>query len=268
MLMITRVTTLVEELRSAVEHKIALTLPIDEAEGAPDARACLQMLTELTRERETAISSWSRQGREIAAIVEMKRQRAIELKLESERNIALLRASKDGEVKLMVDKFEAERNAIVKDIEAMKQTNERQLQALRKTKLMSDKPSMITAEKRNPTGVAPTLTPGKRELATATEKVLSDKQSDLGREKDLLVESIRCLTGERQRLVTATRDLRAQIQEEEQRFAATIGQLENQIQTEKNKAAAVEKENKKLRDSCATLAATLRSGFVTSNSSS
>ena len=149
----------------------------------------------------------------------------------------------------------------------MKATNERQLQALRKTKLMSDKPAVIAAEKRNPIGVNPALTPGKRELATATEKVLSDKASDLGREKDSLVEAIRCLTAERQRLISATRDLRAQIQEEEQKFSANISNLENQIQTEKNKAAALERENKKLRDSCAALATTLRSGFVTSSSS-
>jgi hypothetical protein len=256
MLMINRVSALVDDLRSAVELKIALTLPLEEANDAPDAKACLQLLAELTREREAAIAHWTRHGRELEAIVEMKRERALELKLESERNIELMRAAKDDEIRLLVEKFEAERTALLKDIESMKLTNEKQLLALRKTKLVSDKPSIIQSEKSD------LSVPSRRDLATPTEKILFEKSKDLEKEKDSLNEQIRLATIERQKLLTATKDLRRLIETEEQKYSQSIHNLENQLLNERHEAARLEKENKKLKEICDTLAVTLRSGFM------
>lgn len=254
MLMVTRVTSLVDELRAAVEHKIALTLPIDEDECSPSAQLCLNVLAELARERETTISHWTRHGRELQSVIEMKKERALELKLESERDIGLMRAAKDEEIRLAIVRFEEERAAIIRDIEELKEANEKQLQALRRTKMLSDKPSVIRSERGSTTP--------RRELATPAEKVLQERSADLEKEKQTLTDQIREATIERQRLLTATKELRRQIEAEETKHTSNIRNLENQIMNERNQIAGLEKENKKLKEMCDHLAATLRSGYM------
>lgn len=254
MLMITRVTALVDDLRSAVEHKIALTLPIDEDERMPTAQLCLSVLGELAREREMAVAHWQRYSKELATIVDLKRERALELKLESEKDIALMRAAKDEEIRQAVHRFEIERDALIREIDDMRQLNEKQLQALRTKKVVSDKPGMFRQE-------STAVTTPRREMATPTEKVLQDRSADLDREKKTLVDQIREATTERQRLLTATKELRKQLELEEAKHASVVRNLENQLLNEKNQIANIEKENKKLKDSCDHLAATLRSGY-------
>lgn len=252
MLMITRVTALVDDLRLAIERKLALTTPID-ADG-PSAQLSLNALNELTRERETAVRHWSRYSKELAVLVEMKKERALELKLDSEKDIAVMRAAKDEEIRQAVQRFEAEREALVAEIEDMRSLNEKQLLALRTKKIVSDKPVSMKA---------PTIGGGgtpRRESATPTERVLQDRSVDLEREKLKLVEQIREATVERQRLVLATKELRLQIEKEEQKHTSSVRNLENQILNEKHQITAIEKENKRLKDACDQLAASLRSG--------
>lgn len=255
MLMLTRVTALIDDLRTSVEHKIALTLPIDDDDKAPSASYCLSVLSELTRERETAISHWSRYGRELSALVEMKKDRALELKLESEKDIGLMRAAKDEQIRSAIQKFEQERSAIIKDIEEMKQLNERQLQALRTPKMVSDKPGTIKSDTFG-------ATQARKEFATPTSKLMHARSSDLEREKESLQDQIREATAERQRLLTATKDLRRQLEMEDTKHTSVIRNIENQILNEKNQIAVLEKDNKRLKESCDHLAATLRSGYM------
>jgi hypothetical protein len=255
MLMLTRVTALVDDLRSSVEHKIALTLPIDDDDKCPSAQYCLSVLSELTRERDSAISHWSRYGRELAALVEMKKDRALELKLESEKDIGLMRAAKDEQIRTAIQKFDQERAAIIKDIEEMKQLNERQLQALRTPKMVSDKPGTIK-------GDAIGATQARKDFATPMSKLMHERSADLEREKQSLQDQIRDATAERQRLLTATKDLRRQLEAEDGKHTSIIRNIENQILNERNQIAALEKDNKRLKESCDHLAATLRSGYM------
>lgn len=254
MLMLTRVRTLVDDLRSAVEHKISLTQPATvDGEELPDARATLQALTELARERELAILSWTRQSRELSAVVDMKRARTLELKLEAEQSLGQMRAQKDQEIREAVERQAAERNALLREIEELKALNEEQLNALKK-----GKPKYYASSKSDSQQHTPRR--GESQIST-TEKLLQDRNADLDKEKETLNEQLRETATERQRLLVATKTLRKQLEAEETRHTLGLRNIENQIQNERNHVAQLEKENKKLKEACDALAATLRCEF-------
>lgn len=257
-MMVSRVGALVEELRQAVEHKVALTLPIDDAEGAPDAAVCLERIGVLTRERETEIASAARHARELAAMAEVKRARTVELQRESDAHIALLRAAKDEEISALVARFQEEREGMQRDIDDVKAANADQLALLRKTKLMSDK-AFVVGDPRGDPHDANTAAPlSRRGLAAPAEKVLVDKSKDLTREKDELTEEIKRATAEKQRLIKASKELRQQIEIEEAKFASTLRGLDNQLRMERIEAEQLEKENQRLEELCEGLTEALR----------
>ncbi len=93
-------------------------------------------------------------------------------------------------------------------------------------------------------------------------KLLQERSGDLEREKQSLQDQIREATAERQRLLTATKDLRRQLEVEDVKHTSIIRNVENQILNERNQIVSLEKENKRLKESCDHLAATLRSGYM------
>ena len=252
-LVATRVGTLIEELRAAVEQKIALTLPIDEAAGAPNAAECLKSISEITRERDQSILQWTRHARELAAIIELKKHRVAELALESERQLAKMRAAKDEEVRSLITCFQEERRSLQKDIEAITALNEQQRAELRQSKLVPDKSSTT------PTAAEPSLTPKRRDQATPTEKVLLQRSQDLQKEKDELEVKMKKLSAQKTQMIRSTKNIRKQIQLEEAKYSTSLRSLENQILNQKNLATDLERENLKLEEACDVLAATLRS---------
>lgn len=266
MLMVAKVNAHVDELREAVENKIALTLPIDDAVGEPDALHCLKRLAEVNRERELSIAHWSRHKEELNAIIDMKRHRAIELKLEAERNVALMKAARDEEIRLLVERFEEERNNLQSDIASVKANNAAKLEALRKTMIMSDTAVLMEPDPPIPGKPSSKSSHSRRETATTSEKLLAQKVKDLENEKSELHQRIRHTSSERQKLIQATKELRKQIDFEEERFTATLRSFENQVQNEKNELSALEHENSRLEEICENLAATLKGSLAVMSS--
>ena len=249
-LLVARVSTHVEDLAKAVEEKIALTFPIDEADDAPQASVCLRRLAEMSRERETEIQRWTRQGQELAAILEMKKQRAIELRLEADRQMALTTATKDEEIKELIARFQEERQSLQQDIEAVRQSNEEQLQALHRPRVSAAKEVTLSD---------PSRASQRRELSAPTTKVFSQRTQDLQREKEEVLEKIRATAAEKHKLVRATQELKRQIESEEQKFSASLKNLGNQILNERHEIVDLERDNAKLEEMCESLKVAVRS---------
>lgn len=254
LLMVNKVTSLVDELRTAVESKIALTLPIDEAEGAPNAIECLNGLAEVTRERELAIHQWQRCAKELDAVIEMKRARAEQLRRESESNIAAMKAAHDEEILALVQRYNEERESLQADIDRAKRENNENLEALRSTKLLSAKSTQLGAPSPN----------NARAFATPAETLHHQKAKDLELEREQLLERIRATSLERQKLVKASKELKQQLAKEETKFATALANLENRIHNERTEAVAIDLENKKLEEACDILAVALRANAIPS----
>lgn len=248
-----RIVTQLDELRAAVEEKVALTLPIDDVDDAPNAKECLRGLAEITREREATIGQLKRFANELTAVVEMKRQRSLELSAESERHIAFLKAAKDEEIKGVIAKFQEERAVLQRDIDEVKRINEEQLRALRESKLQYESNTTPTFDS---TVSNTTSHHRSREVhATPSEQMLMAKNRDLEEEKKVLLDSVKKASAERSALIKATRDLRSMIAQEEAKYSGLLRNTENRIQTERNAVGTLQKENRKLEEACDALAA-------------
>jgi chromosome segregation ATPase len=248
-LLVSRVSNLVEELGKAVEEKIALTFPIDEVEGGPRASVCLQRLSEMSRERELEIDRWTRHGQELSEIINLKKQRATELRLEGQRQMQLTVAAKDEEIKSMVLRFNEERHSLQQDIESIKEVNAEQLRTLHRPKVAATKD--VTLSDRSQ--------PQRRDLAAPTSKVFVQRTTDLEKEKEVLVEKLRLTAAEKHKLIRATQDLRRQIDVEDKKFTAALRNLENQILNERHQITELEHDNEKLEEACESLKVAIRS---------
>jgi hypothetical protein len=250
-LLVGRVGMQLDELRGAVEEKVLLTVPIDESAGAPSAMKNFRALCENSRERETSIAQCARHARELASIVQMKQQRAVELRVESDREIAALKAVKDEQIKCMVLKFESERSNIQQDIDNVCEVNQQQQQELHRTKLLSDS----SAFAGDITKDAPAVS--RRDAASVA--ALNSKRRDIEQERQTLQTKLRKTAVERQQLIGVLKDLKKQIDVESDQHGHAIRNLDNQLQRDGNVAAALEKDNLRLEEMCDVLTASIKS---------
>lgn len=238
-----RVITMLDELRTAVEEKVTLTLPIDESSVIPHASISFRAIGESAREREVSIAQCARHAAEVSAIVKMKQQRVQELRVEAERDIAALKAVKDEQIKRMVLKFDEERRCIQEDIDAVEAANADLQKQLRNTRhIAADGPSTSMA------GAAV-----KRESARPTSSAAAKRTKELEQERSKLQSEINATALERQRLMAAMREMQTRIQEKEAEHQRVLHRYDAQIHRNKNTIAALEQENRKLADACETL---------------
>jgi chromosome segregation ATPase len=238
-----RVLTMLEELRSAVEEKVMLTLPIDESTATPHASVSFRAICELSREREVAIAQCARHAGEVAAVVKMKQQRVQELRVESDRDIAALKAVKDEQIKRMVLKFDEERRSIQQDIDAVDAANaelQRQLRQTRHTPAENAVPTIAGAA-------------GRRESARNASAVTTKRTKELEQEHQRITNEIASVTAERQRLLQGMRELNNKIQKKEAEHQRALQNLDNQIHRDKNAAVQLERENQRLEETCDAL---------------
>jgi hypothetical protein len=248
-MLVSRISVQVEELGRAVEEKVALTFPIDEAENSNLASSCLQRLMELFREREMELQQWNRHRREIDAIIEMKRQRAVDLRLEADRHMAVTASAKDQEIKALILKFQEERESLLIDIESTKQQNADQLQMLHRTKVLAPKEVTLSD---------PSAKPQRRELAAPTTNVFAQRTNDLEKEKEEVVEKIKTSSSEKLRLLKATQELKKQMEVEQKKFSLSLQNLESHILNERHQIAELEQENSKLEEMCEAMRLAVR----------
>lgn len=200
-----RVISMLDELRTAVEEKVTLTLPIDESTVIPHASVSVRAIGESAREREMVIAQCARHAAEIAAVVKMKQQRVQELRVEADRDIASLRAVKDEQIKRMVLKFDEERRSIQEDIDAVEAVNVELRKQLRNTRhTASEKPSATMS------GAIP-----RRDSARPASAAAAKRTKELEAERSRLQEEVQTAASERQRLVAAMREMTTRIQHKE-----------------------------------------------------
>lgn len=250
MLMLSKVRSMVNGLYDSIARKISVTMQEDVVE---DAEGCLRVITEISREREAECRQWEKYSREASAIVQLKEKRAAELRLESEKSIAMLEDVKQQEMKRMILKCETERAALQNDIDELKEVHRRQLEQLRTAKLSSGKGGKIARSEAD----APVV-----RSSVSVEKFLVSKLNDHQKEREELEKELRFVTSERQKAVIATRQLQQEIENDTAKHNKAVLSLENQIQNERQEIASLEKDNQHLRDLCDSLGATLRSGYL------
>lgn len=250
MLMLSKVRSMVNGLYESIARKISATMQEDVVE---DAEGCLRIITEISREREAECRQWEKYCREAGAIVQLKENRAAELRLESEKSIAMLEDVKQQEMKRMVQRCENERSALQNDIDELKEVHRRQLEQLRTAKLSSGKGGKIARSDAD----TPTV-----RSSVAVEKFLVSKLNDHQKERENLEKELRFVTSERQKAVLATRHLQQEIENDTAKHNKAVQSLENQIHNERQEIHSLEKDNQHLRDLCDSLGATLRSGYL------
>lgn len=247
MLMLGRFKSMVDELRGVVTKKIDQTIQENEV----DARMLLRMIAEISRERETEVTQWEKYSKEMVAIVSLKRTRTEELQKESELRVKLLAEAKSQEIRELVEKCEAERGAITNDIQVLQEVNRKQLEQLRAVRLAGDRSGRLEKEPISA-----------RQSNVPAEKFLMSKLHESEQSKEELELTLRQLTSDRQKLQTTMGQLKQEMENDAAKHAKVLGHLDAAMANERFEIAALEKDNRQLRDLCDTLAATLTSGYI------
>ena len=249
-LLVSKFSQAIDDIRTSIEEKVASTVPIDQLHGQDYGSQLLRNLATLGRERETSLMQHARYVHELNAIVHLKKQRAMELRADSEREVSALKAAKDEEVRELLARFDDERASLQRDIFDLHEMNKRQQEELRRVKLLSDDhtPGLDTT----PTGQS------RRQGASRADEVLQHKLADLDRERHELTKKIKATSTERTRLLNMNRELARVIEAESAKHQAHIRMMESKIQRERTKALELERENKRLEEACDVLAAAIR----------
>ena len=116
-------------LQVALVDKMTRAADQDE-HGGSDPYEGLQVVQELTKERELEISNNERQLREICQIISMKKEREQELKIESDKKIHEAKLKKDDEILQLVQQCQKERADVMDQVDKLRQENEAQAACL------------------------------------------------------------------------------------------------------------------------------------------
>ena len=251
-LLVGRVVAQLDDLRAVVEEKVMLTVPIDEQSGGPDVAFCYRSVSELNRRREISIAQCARHARELDAAINLKQQRAIEVRAESDREIAALKRQKDEQVKNAVLKFEEERAAIQSDVDRVRAANAEMQRELHQTKVVSDTRGTGAGAVGGADASAP------RRQATAQLDSLTKRGQDLQVEKQALLKQLQATANEQQRLQGSLQQLQKQADAEAGKHKTALRGLEAQVHRDRTTAGALEKENVKLEEMCDVLAAAIQ----------
>ncbi|KAJ9469129.1 Paramyosin [Diplonema papillatum] len=266
----------VKELQDELASK--LTRIAGTGDGAAPYRA-LQVIEELTKEREAEISNNERQLREICQIISMKKEREHELKVESEKKIRDAIIKKDEEILTFVQQCQRERADGLERVERLRSENEQQAQLLhwkhqktlrdmkdRKIDRKSPKVSIREQITVAAPGTVTRKTSGAKGEKTRGSDVSSAKpetprmdsnyatQSQAIRSQNALNEKREAKEDEKIKI----RRLESEITRVQQEFQRTQRQLEYKITYERGQAEQFERENQKLEEQAEHLAQTLQ----------
>ncbi|RNF09610.1 elks delta-like protein [Trypanosoma rangeli] len=236
-LTLVRLISMLDDLHTSLSRSLQ-RVPLEE-----DARAreVLKAIRELSRERERAIGYCLRKKREVADIIELKKQRANELTLDSRRKLSTLGEDHEKATLGVVEKIQAERKALREEVESVKSANQQLWDALRDTKYSSD-----------------FLQGGdsKREAAVSASDTLR-RSADVEEEKNHLREQLKLFEVKRTKLQRMIEELRTNVNAEMEKHALKLRDLKHEIELQQRESHKLEGENRKLKSLCDSLAVTL-----------
>ncbi|ORC85498.1 uncharacterized protein TM35_000341100 [Trypanosoma theileri] len=208
------------------------------------AREVLKALRELSREREKAFGYCLRKKREVAAIIELKKQRTNELVLDSQKNLSLLRENQEKTTLGVVEEIQAERKMLQEEIESIQSANQKLWDTLRYTKYSSD-----------------TVQSGdhKREAAVSANDALQGSP-DLEIEKDHLREQLKLFDAKKNKLHRMTEELRSSTNAEMEKKTQKLRDLRREVHVQQRESNKIEGESRKLKSLCDSLVASLGEG--------
>eukprot|EP00758_Cryptobia_borreli_P011088 Tbor_TRINITY_DN5626_c0_g1::TRINITY_DN5626_c0_g1_i3::g.8139::m.8139 len=245
MILYTEVHTMVNGLYDAVSRKVSVAT---DGFVTEDAHGCLRMFAEVSREREAECQQWRKYCKEMTSVVEMKKEREMELQIASNKAIASLEESKNQRILLLAEKYENKRSIIEAEINGLKEIHDKQLEQLRSAKLTTDRSGKISQQRIPPA-----------RSGIPADKFLEKKLGKHDQEREHLEHELRRIATERQKAVIATKAIQQEIDSDAASHAKLIGQLEVLITSEKQEVACIEHENNKLRH----LRDNLRKEYVT-----
>ncbi|KAH9578235.1 hypothetical protein LSM04_008880 [Trypanosoma melophagium] len=232
--------SMLDKLHASLTRSVQRVLPEEDNR----AREVLKAFRELSREREKAFGYCLRKKREIAAIIELKKQRANELVLDSQKNLSLLRENQEKKTLNVVEEIQAERKMLQEEIESIQSANQKLWDTLRHTKYSSD-----------------TVQSGdhKREAAVSANGALQGSP-DLEIEKDHLREQLKLFHAKKNKLQRMTEELRSSMNNEMEKNAQKLRDLRREVHVQQRESNRIEEENRKLKSLCDSLVATLGEG--------
>ncbi|RNF25758.1 elks delta-like protein [Trypanosoma conorhini] len=228
--------SMLDELQTSLSRNHQRVPPEEDAR----AREVLKAIRELSRERERAIAYCVRRKRDLADVIELKKQRANELILDSQRNLSSLVEGQEKAALGVVERIQAERKALREEVENVKNANQRLWDALRDTKYSSD--SLQAGE-------------SKREASISASDALRGSAA-AEEEKEHLREQLRLFEAKRTKLQRMIDELRTNVNMEMEKHATKLRDLKREIQAQQRESHRLEGENRKLKSLCDSLALT------------
>nr|CCC93940.1 conserved hypothetical protein [Trypanosoma congolense IL3000] len=232
-----RLIAMLNDLHSSLQRSIQ-SVPHEEDNRA---REVLKAIRELSRERERTYGHCLRKKREVMGVMELKKQKAEELLLESKRNIALLRDIHEETTLNTVEKIQKERRMLTEELENMKKTNMLLRDAL------SNAEFSRSADRGDTDKAQPSV------WADAAPRCSADTQ------KEHLREHLKHLEDKVSQLKCTTDELRESMKSQMEKNTLKLKDLRHQVRSRQNETHRLENENRKLKSLCDSLASTLES---------